>query len=559
YGGTGLGLAVSKRLAQAMAGDVGVESTQGQGSTFWFTARLGTGPQEPALPVPRIALHGRRVLVVDDNAAAALILCELLSGLGFATQHAHSGAAALHMIAQADQTASPYEFVMMDWLMPGMDGLETVRAIRAMGTRSTPFVLMVTAHRRQELVKSAESLGIAHVLSKPVNASLLVNTMMQLLGQAPAPAPQPAGRQPGNTLEAQLAPLGGARILLVEDNEINQQVACEMLHGVGMEVDVADNGQLAVQRVAARQAEGRQYDLVLMDMQMPVMDGVTASRLIRETLSADQLPIVAMTANAMKADRERCMQAGMNGFVSKPFNPDELWRALLDGIRPRDGMGSGAVPPPLVEAEPDGDSAALLQALRGIDGLEVDLGLSRTRNNPAFYVSMLRKSVGSQADAVARLRQSLEARDSATAERHAHTLKGVAGNLGASALQQAADVVEHGLHEGAAAAALEAPLQALQARLDRLVQALQATPGLLLAAPDRPAQRLTQEELQAARATLAQITALLQQDDAQAAELWEAHAGVLRVLCPEATRIQAAIEGFAFDEALALLEARATV
>jgi two-component system sensor histidine kinase/response regulator len=556
YGGTGLGLAVSKSLAQAMGGDVGVESVHGEGSTFWFTAQLKIGSHEKMVSKPSIDLHGRSVLVVDDNESSALILCEMLQELGFAVQHVNSGEAALERIREADATECPYEFVMMDWLMPGMDGLQTVRAIQAMGPRTLPFVLMVTAHRRQELIHGAEKLGVEHVLAKPVSSSLLVNTMMQIMGHPDAAPQVKLHKRERHSVEGLLDRIRGARILLVEDNEINQQVACELLLSVGMEVDVADNGQIALQSVEARSAEGRPYDIVLMDMQMPVMDGVTASRLLRETRSAGELPIVAMTANAMQADRDRCMDAGMNDFVTKPINPEDLWQALLTWVKLRDGLGNATrLPVQSAAAAPADGVAEVLQALRGVAGLDVDLGLLRTSNNPGFYTSMLRKFVASQEEASERIRQALHDQDTDTAERHAHTLKSVAGNLGASALQNAADTLEAGLRQGLQANAIQGAVNTATRLLAELVRDLKATPGLIEVPPAAHLQDLTEDEKKAARKVARQIKHCLQQDDASASELWDNHAVVLRALYADAAAIEDAISNFEFETALALMDA----
>jgi len=554
YGGTGLGLAISKTLAMAMGGGVGVDSEPGRGSTFWFTARLGRGSEEKILTRPRIDLHGSRVLVVDDNEAAALVLSDQLGELGFAVEHVDSGPAALAALAAADASAAPYEFVMMDWQMPGMDGLETVRAIRKLNPHSAPFVLMVTAHRRQELVKGAQTLGIEHVLAKPVSGSLLVNTMMQLMGQAPRHTPKSYGRQDATALEAAMRPLAGARILLVEDNEINQMVACEMLRGVDFVVDVAENGQIGVNQVHARHAEGQPYDLVLMDMQMPVMDGVTASRLIRESYAADSLPIVAMTANAMQADKERCLAAGMNAFVSKPINPDELWQALLSSIQRREGLGQ--MPAPSKQAAtPDSESVRqqeVLDALRSVEGLQVQQGLGLSNQNAGLYLAMLSRFVKSQEHAVELIQQALAQADGATAERLAHTLKGLAASMGAEPLRAAAAELERALHGGADPQQLDRLIAPAQAQLDALVAALRATPGLIAVShADAPLTPPRQEDLQA---VFQQLKALLEQDDSEAQSLWDGHASSLRAVLKQAAELEQAIHGFDFEEALRLLE-----
>jgi CheY-like chemotaxis protein/HPt (histidine-containing phosphotransfer) domain-containing protein len=475
--------------------------------------------------------------------------------LGFVVQHVNSGAAALQALGNADGSDAPFEFVMMDWQMPGMDGLQTVRALRQMNPATLPMVLMVTAHRRQELIRSAEQLGIEHVLAKPVSGSLLINTMMQLMGHAPRERLRAQRSPHASALEFRMAALRGARILLVEDNEINQLVAGELLREVGLLVEVADNGQIGVNQVHARHLEARPYDLVLMDMQMPVMDGITATRLIRETYAAQDLPIVAMTANAMQSDRERCLAAGMNGFVSKPIDPDELWQALLAAVHPREGLGSDGTPD--ARAAPGGlPPGELLSALGAVEGLEVLQGLRQCNHNADLYVSMLGQFVKSQAQAVQHLDQALADGDDATAERLAHTLKGLAASLGAEPLRLRAAELEHSLHAGAVQS-LGPLIAQTGAQLDALVAHLRAIPGL---APDA-AQPVRAALSQSERAQLQQVVhslrEMLEQDDSEAQTLWRAHAPDLRVVLGDAVALEQAINGFDFEEALRLLHAEA--
>jgi CheY-like chemotaxis protein len=545
-----------------MGGEVGVESEYGKGSTFWFTARLKVCSAEKVVVRPSVDLHGRRVLVVDDNDAAALVLSELLRELGFAVHSVNSGAAALQAVAQAQGQARAFDFVLMDWQMPGMDGLETVRLLREMNPQTAPFVLMVTAHRRQELLKGAQRLGIEHVLAKPISASLLVNTMMQLAGHAPRELPAMRQAPDSSSAEAALAPLAGARILLVEDNEINQLVACEMLRGVGFVVDVADNGQIGVHQVHARHADAQPYDIVLMDMQMPVMDGVTASRLIRESFDSATLPIVAMTANAMQVDKERCMAAGMNGYVSKPINPEELWRALLAWVKPRSGLGlaqpsaTAAVAPATVAAAPAQQHLPVLQALRGVPGLDVNRGLSLSNQNAGLYLAMLGKFVKSQANTVDAIRQALAADDASTAERLAHTLKGLSASMGAEPLRQTLSGVELAIHTGSDSASLAPVLDTAAAQLQALVAAVRATPGLFAEAapPEAQATPTPQSEVQA---VVQALRTLLEQDDSEVQTLWDSHAGALHSALPQAQALEQAIQEFDFEAALRLMPAAA--
>jgi len=556
YGGTGLGLAISKSLATAMGGDVGVMSAPGRGSQFWFTARLGIASPEKVMAKACADLHGSKVLVVDDNEAAAQVHSELLSELGFAVQVAHSGADALRILSDVTNAARPFDFVLMDWQMPGMDGLEAVRAMRAHDATAPPFVLMVAAHRRQEVLRSAELLGIEHVLTKPVSASLLINTMMQVMGHADARPLTGArvGPQDVSTLEAAMAPLAGARLLLVEDNEINQMVACELLQSVGLVVDVAENGLIGVNQVRAHLREGTLYDLVLMDMQMPVMDGVTATQQIRMTIAAEQLPIVAMTANAMQADRERCLAAGMNGFVSKPIHPDDLWRALLGGIKMRPGLGLRQdTPAPPHNRAPDGDP--LPPALFTLQGLNARTGLALANHKPALYTSLLRRFAATQQNVVQHIRDAYARDDHAEAERLAHTLKGLAASLGAEALSTCATELEQTLRSQTikTVALLDVPLAHSATELQRLLTGLHRIPGLLDQPVRAPPAALSADQREATQAVIKNLQRLLADDNFEAQDLWTSHADALHACLPQAEPIGQAINNFDFQQALQLL------
>jgi len=429
FGGSGLGLVISKRLSELMGGSIQATSEYGKGSCFSFTTFCEFSEKDCLVENKSKIQDEKLVLIVDDNDVAREVLVHYMDSFGFKSVEASSGEHAIERVEEHLSKNDPFDLVIMDWKLTGINGVEAWQKISQISGDVLPHVVVVTSYDKNFILESALEAGIEYILNKPLTMSALYNTIIGIFNYEDHTTSIKRSKSESITSTECFCNIRGAKILLVEDNEINQQVAREILEGEGFWIDIANNGLEAVEQV-----KKTLYDLVLMDLQMPLMDGYTASREIRKS-NETELPIIALSADAMSGTEKNVLDAGMNDFITKPIDTEKLFMTLIKWIE------SGQREQ-FDQRSEDGNLTGIIKSTK----LDVKEALLRMGNKTSCYLNILMKFANSYADFEKQIENNMD--DQSTLVRIAHTLKGVAGNLGAVDLYERAMHIESSFIEG---------------------------------------------------------------------------------------------------------------
>jgi signal transduction histidine kinase/CheY-like chemotaxis protein len=549
YGGTGLGLAISKRLVNVMGGEIEVDSEPEKGSSFHFRAQFGV----PAIaaPVSLARPAAGRVLVVDDLPEARLVLGRMLQDLGLEVERAESGEEALAVLAEGIESRQPFSMVFTDWVMPGMDGGALIQAIRARFGAHAPQMIVVSAYDTEELRESIRSLRVSHFLPKPVLPASLREIFAGLPDRRVAADVAATAKQ--------AVSLKGMRVLVAEDHPINQQLMTELLQQVGINPDLAQHGEEAIKLLSAHDPD--HYSLVLMDVQMPVLDGCETTKRLRADPRYARLPIVAMTAHVTPEERQRCLALGMVGHIGKPIDPDELYRLVAsfsraDLVERAVGAGVTTTAQPATTGATE-DAQAGAATLPRIEGLDTRAGLNRTGGEQNFYLNLLGRFLSDFRSFPEQAAHFLHEGKLDDAERLAHSLKGIAASLGAQRIADAVGALERAFGSGEA---LETFLESVKRELAPVMGGLAAHFGTGETVTTRPPSMGAAEQTLQARPLpqwVDDLRRLLSDGDISAQQLWERRGEELKDVLPMQTygRIRRALENFEYDVALEALAA----